>query len=207
MTVEEVARRRRSYDPEGMRRRILDVAADVFQKRGYHSTTMHDVVRLAGMSGGALHHHFPTKKALGLAVIRERVATEIEQTWVQPFRSAASTTDALAAVFQSVITDLETRAAVTGCPLNNLAIELILSDPDFRVAVEAVFDTWRSAIAESISDDQAEGMLTHLDANDFPTFVVATFSGAMGMAKTVQHAEPLRACRRQLERMMSWSSV
>jgi AcrR family transcriptional regulator len=34
-------------------------------------------VRLAGVTGGALHHHFPTKKALALAVIGERVAAEL----------------------------------------------------------------------------------------------------------------------------------
>jgi TetR/AcrR family transcriptional repressor of nem operon len=207
MPVEHVTPQKRSYDPEGMRRRILNVAADAFQKRGYHATSMQDVMGLAELSGGALHHHFPTKKALGLAVIRERVASEIEQTWVEPFRSAASTADALAGVFRSVITDLKARASVTGCPLNNLAIELILADPDFRVAVEVVFDSWRTAIARSVRDDQAEGKLGHLDADDFPTFVVATFSGAMGMAKTVQHTEPLEACARQLERMMSWSSL
>jgi TetR/AcrR family transcriptional repressor of nem operon len=58
-------RRGRSNDPEAMRRRVLDVAAAAFQKRGYHSTSTHDIMREAGVTGGALHHHFPTKKALG----------------------------------------------------------------------------------------------------------------------------------------------
>jgi AcrR family transcriptional regulator len=207
MATKSLARPKRSYDPEGLRSRILDIAASTFQTRGYHATAMHDLIRLAGLSGGALYHHFPTKKALGIAVISERVAKEIEQTWVEPFRSAATTAEALAGVFDRVIADLDARAAVTGCPLNNLAIELILSDPDFRVAVETVFESWRTAISASVREDQSRGMLTHLDPNDFPTFVVAAFSGAMGMSKTVQHTEPLKACRRQLERMMDWSST
>ena len=69
---------KRTNDPEGMRRRILDVAAESFQSRGYEATSIHDLVREAQTTGGALHHHFPTKKSLGLGVIRERVAPAVE---------------------------------------------------------------------------------------------------------------------------------
>jgi len=62
------AGRSRTNDPAGVRKRVLDATAGAFQSRGYYSTSTHDIVREAGVTGGALHHHFPTKKALGLAV-------------------------------------------------------------------------------------------------------------------------------------------
>ena len=43
----------RTNDPEGMRARILDAAADLFQARGYHDTSVQDVKRRAGVSSGA----------------------------------------------------------------------------------------------------------------------------------------------------------
>jgi AcrR family transcriptional regulator len=194
---------KRNYDPQQMRSRILDVAAGAFQSRGYHSTSMHDIVRLADLSGGALYHHFPTKKALGLAVIRERVSREIAQTWIEPLRSPAGAADAVLAVFETVISELDERAAVMGCPLNNLGLELILCDPEFRVAVDAVFDSWRAAIVEKLCDDQSKGKFAKLNAEEFATFVVASFSGAMGLAKAAQNTGPLRSCARQLARAMA----
>ena len=74
MTTQAIPQSKRSYDPQLLRRRILDAAAAAFQSGGFHSTSMHDIMRLTALSGGALYHHFPTKKALGLAVIRERVS-------------------------------------------------------------------------------------------------------------------------------------
>ena len=64
----------RRNDPEGMRRRVLDAAFGMFQTRGYNGTSMQDLTRAIEVTGGALHHHFPTKRSIALAVFAERVA-------------------------------------------------------------------------------------------------------------------------------------
>ena len=56
---------------------------------------------------------------------------------------------------------------------------------------------------ESVREDQASGALAHLDAEDFATFVVALFSGAMGLAKAGENTAPLKSCVREIERVMS----
>lgn len=201
MTESEI-RRKRSYDPEGMRRRLLDVAAEAFQSRGYQATGMHELMREAGVTGGALYHHFPTKKALGLAVIRVRVAGEVEATWIAPVRSAPDAIDGIAGVFDRIAAGLRRRGGVSGCPLNNLALELSLADPEFRTAMQAVFEAWRAALAARLRADQAAGRLAPADADDLAALIVAAYSGAMAQAKAQQDAAPLEACARQLKRYL-----
>ena len=65
-------RTKRAYDPEGTRGRILDAAANEFQHRGYHATSMHDIMRIAQVPGGSIYHHFPTKKSLPLPDMQRR---------------------------------------------------------------------------------------------------------------------------------------
>jgi AcrR family transcriptional regulator len=196
--LDPTARRVRSNDPEAMRRRILDVATAAFQTRGYHSTSTHDIMREAGVTGGALHHHFPTKKALGLAVIRDRVAQAVEETWIAPIRTAPTAAAGIRNVFQQITATIDARGTVLGCPLNNLALELSLADPEFQHAVQAVFERWQTAIAEKLRADQAEGALKRVDPEDLATLIVATYSGAMAMAKAKQSSEPLVTCAQQL---------
>jgi len=202
MTERRTRRQKRTNDPDGLRRRLLDVAADAFQAHGYHATSIHDIMRGAGATGGALHHHFPTKKALGLAVLRERVAKAVEETWIEPVQSARQTSEGILAVFGAIIAELDGRGAVSGCPLNNLALELSLADPEFRDAVHGIFEGWRAAIAERLRRDQAAGAAKNADPAAFATFVVASYSGAMAMAKAEQSARPLRACAQQLASVM-----
>ena len=185
-----------------MRRRVLDVAAAAFQSRGYHATSTHEIMREAGVTGGALHHHFPTKKSLGLAVIRERVAQAVEATWIAPVRATRSAAEGILAAFDAIAASVDERGRILGCPLNNLAIELALADPDFQAAVGEIFAGWRKAISDALRTEKAGGRMP-LDPDDLGTLVVASYSGAMAMAKAGQTSEPLKTCARQLASLMA----
>jgi len=50
------------------RQQILDAALACFSRRGYHATSMEDIVREAGLSVGALYTYFPSKEELFLAL-------------------------------------------------------------------------------------------------------------------------------------------
>jgi AcrR family transcriptional regulator len=195
--------KRRTNAPDALRGRILDAAAQAFQSRGYNATSMHEIMRAARATGGATYHHFPTKKALGVAVIRERVARAIDATWLERLRLADSTLDGVLTIFAETIASMEHRQVVAGCEVSNLALELALADDDFRVALQVVFDRWRDGIADRIRADQTSGALDEDDADDLATFIVASYSGAMAIAKASQDSAPLKACALQLARVLS----
>jgi AcrR family transcriptional regulator len=129
------AAKRRTNDPVGVRNRLINAAAQTFQANGFAATSMHDVRRTAGATGGALYHHFPTKKALALAVITERISTEVAATWIAAVREADDAATGILAVFDDVIASIDRNGSVYGCPLGNLAVELSLADADIMLAV------------------------------------------------------------------------
>ena len=186
--------RTRANDPEGTRRRVLDAAATLFQDHGYAATGTQDIFDAAGVTSGAFYHHFAGKKDLGLAVVRERVAVEIEDTWLAPIRSARSTLDGVTAVFARIASQLDDNRAVRGCPVNNLTLELAYADPDFRHELKVLFDGWRTAIAEKLATDMAERRLARRDPDALASYVIAVYSGAMALAKVEQRAQPLIDC-------------
>lgn len=195
-------RTRRGYDPAGTRGRILDAAAGEFQQRGYHATSMHDIMRIAEVPGGSVYHYFPTKKSLALAVIRERVAESLAETWIEPLRKAPSASQGILAVFDAVAKSIGDHA-VLGCPVNNLALELSLADSDFQHALHSVFACWEKAIADCLREELAKQKRKAIDSTGLATLVVAVFSGAMSLAKAAQSTAPLRTCRRELVRLLS----
>ena len=186
--------RSRTNDPAGVRKRILDATADAFQKRGYHSTSTHDIVRAAGVTAGALHHHFPTKKVLALNVIQERVAQAVDKHWLEPVRSARGAEEGIRTAFERIASALDRSRTILGCPLNNLALELCAADFEFREAIEKIYDNWRRVIADKLRADFAGAF----DAEALATFVIASYSGAIAQAKAKQSTAPLRTCAAQL---------
>ncbi|GAA1945625.1 TetR/AcrR family transcriptional regulator [Microbacterium aquimaris] len=57
---------------DARRRTVLTVATELFSQRGYNAVSIADVAKEAGLSQAGLLHHFPTKRALLLAVLQER---------------------------------------------------------------------------------------------------------------------------------------
>ncbi len=55
--------------PAERKRQILDAAAVVFSRSGYHETRMDDIAEAAGLSKGALYLYFPGKEALITALL------------------------------------------------------------------------------------------------------------------------------------------
>jgi len=67
---------------------LVTAARRLFTERGYHGTGTHDVVALAGVTRGALYHHFLDKEALFLAVFLE-VETDLVTAAGEPVLALA----------------------------------------------------------------------------------------------------------------------
>ena len=188
----------RKNDPEGVRARILDAAAELFQDRGYSASGMQTIFEKAEVTSGAFYHHFESKKELGLAVIRERVAEAVRQTWIAPVVSASSMISGLKSVFGSIASDLDASQAVRGCPLNNLTLEMAYADADFQELLEEISANWQTELERVIKRDQQAGRLSRTSPKKTAAFVIAVYSGAMAMSKVKQSSDPLRICLGQL---------
>lgn len=55
-----------------MREEILDVALDLFVRKGYDRTSVREIARLTGLSQAGLTHYFSTKEELFTEVLRRR---------------------------------------------------------------------------------------------------------------------------------------
>ena len=65
----QVADGKPGKDPSGTRGRILDAALNVFSRKGYHDTSVDEIVWESHTSKGAVYFHFPNKQALFLSLV------------------------------------------------------------------------------------------------------------------------------------------
>ena len=74
ITVRDTAERAAGHAEE-RRRQILEAAATVFARHGYHQARTREIAREAGIAEGTIYNYFPSKRELLLAIV-DQVATE-----------------------------------------------------------------------------------------------------------------------------------
>ncbi|MGV6819012.1 MAG: TetR/AcrR family transcriptional regulator [Parvularcula sp.] len=185
------------------RRRLLDAAFEDIYVNGFQGLRVDRLVQTTGVTKGAFYHYFPSKTALGMAVIDERIAPLAEEVWCTYL---AGFEDPLAGILGSVgmmVEQLGARCYTNGCPINNLAQEMSPLDDQFRMRLEGIFDQVRQCIAMALHKGQRAGIVApSVDTKMSAVFILAVIEGAIGLAKNAQAAALFDAATKELERYL-----
>jgi AcrR family transcriptional regulator len=182
---------------EAMRQRILMAAFAEFYRNGFQGGSLNKIVEAAGITKGALFHHFTGKQELGYAVVDEIIHPILQERWIKPVANSADPIADLKRAFrQFVKEDIASGHYVQGCPLNNLAQEMSPLDPGFRQRIDKLYDTWRSSYAAAFAAGiKARKVRKDISPRNVAALVVASQMGIWGTAKSSQDPQlMIHAC-------------
>jgi TetR/AcrR family transcriptional regulator, transcriptional repressor for nem operon len=178
---------------------LLQAAFQEIHRSGFRSADLDTILAKAGVTKGALYHHFGSKEALGYAVVDEVITGITREKWVQPLRNAKNAIDALVGIVQS--TSIKPEDLQRGCSLNNLSQEMSPLDAGFRIRTAKVFRDWHDAIAKALREGQKRGVVrSEVNANETAAFVIAVYEGFISLAKNSQDARMLQSGQRSVIR-------
>ncbi len=172
-------------NPDQTRRVLLETAFHEIHRHGYQAAGLDSILKAAGVTKGALYHHFANKHELGLAIIEEILKVWIHESWIDPLERVEDPVDGLRDSLRSVVSRASQEDIELGCPLNNLAQEMSPIDEEFRRRLEGIFAEWRAAIAAALKRGRKAGQVRkEVDPETTAAFIVAAFEGAIGSVKT-----------------------
>lgn len=135
--------------PRSVRRRqLLAAAQEIFVDRGYHAAAMDDIADRAGISKPVLYQHFPSKRDLYLALLKEHTDALVDQVRAAMAATADNETrvhNAISTYFDFVDGDGEAFRLVFESDLRN--------DQAVRERMEEGVRRCMSAIADAIVAD------------------------------------------------------
>ncbi|MFQ5831507.1 MAG: TetR/AcrR family transcriptional regulator [Candidatus Thorarchaeota archaeon] len=152
---------------------IVSAAETLFGNKGYHGTSMDDIVKESGYSKGAIYGHFESKEQLFLAVLDRQTGASLEA-----MRSQFSPDDSAWTKLEKILkaeTDNMSRISDEECRLS-FEIQLQISrQKSWRSKMEEQFDRALRFIAEIVE----EGIQTGEFEQDIdPESVAAILVGA-----------------------------
>ena len=199
----------RSAKAAATRDQILDAAGRLIHLRGYHNTSLDDVLRESGVGKGNFYYYFKSKEGLGYAIIDRVVQGFLERTLEPAFADTeADPVEQIHAFLDRIVDIHRRRNCVGGCPMGNLASELSDVHEGFRQRLAEIFDHWRVKLADALERGRRRGRLrADLDAAGAAGFVVASLEGAILMAKVTRDIAVLEKSVAELKQYLVFYTV
>ena len=175
----------------------MQAAFQEIYRSGFRSADLDAILAAAGVTKGALYHHFDNKEALGYAVVDEVISSNLHQKWVQPLRNVDNPVDVLIRIIQSE--SLKREDVERGCPLLNLSQEMSGIDEGFRRRTARLYKAWHDAMAEALREGQKRGVVrSDIDANETATFLIAAWEGYVVLGKNSQDPRMMESGQRRV---------
>jgi AcrR family transcriptional regulator len=171
--------KRRMRAPQ-RREQLLAVARRVFSERGFHTVTMEDVAKEAGVTKPILYDHFPSKRDLyrgllevDLAALKDRIDAALE--------SSPGNRERIRASFQAYFDFVDQE----GEGFRLLMKEAVGTEEEFRDLIGRFREDVLAEVTEVIVRE-SRGNVDRREAEDVAL-------GLIGMAETVAQHEPGRS--------------
>lgn len=179
------------------REKILEVARNLFNRKGFNATSINDLVAATGMQKGSLYFHFAGKDAIAREVLREATTEFME--FLSDTLGSDDPGKNIDDFFRSALDKHLTTGFVGGCIFGNTALEMSDSNPEFAEAIDRVFDEWIRRITVAVTGAQKNGQIrTDISSETIANLIVASIEGGIMMSRLKKDERPMKECLESL---------
>lgn len=185
---------------EQTRRKIVEAAAPIFNKRGYEGSSLSELMLATGLKKGGIYRHFSSKEELA--------AEAFDYTWGAAWNARLVHVDEKAngieKLKQLIANFVKHRSPVAGgCPILNTAIDADDGNPVLRAHVTKALRSWLSRLQTIVDRAQARGETQPgVDPKAVATLIVASLEGALMMSRIQRSDEALQRVQAHLNRYL-----
>ncbi|MET8153773.1 TetR/AcrR family transcriptional regulator [Actinoplanes sp. NPDC049668] len=143
------------------RERIVATARDLVHGASLAQVSTEDVCRAAGVHKGSLYHFFPSKEALGMAVLERNwalMSAVLDEAFVDDVPPLARIDRFVDSFAERLSLMRDAMGGVTpGCPLGGLVGELAGHGDEPRTHAARILHAWTQYFTDAISEAKGRG--------------------------------------------------
>jgi TetR/AcrR family transcriptional repressor of nem operon len=184
------------------RARLLEAGRTLVRHRGFAATSVDDLCAAAGVTKGAFFHHFPSKEALGVALIEDWTATTAALFGAHPYNTLPDPLDRVFGYLDLRREILEQPIPEFSCVAGTTVQEAYETSTPIRTAaarsVQSGSDHVRPHLAAALAAHPVAGVTAESLARQFQVAV----QGGIVLAKALNDPTPAREAFDHLERYL-----
>jgi TetR/AcrR family transcriptional repressor of nem operon len=185
---------------EQTRRKIVEAAAPIFNKRGYEGSSLNDLMEATGLKKGGIYRHFSSKEELAA----EAFDYTCEAAWNARLLHVDENANGIIKLKQLIANFVDHKSPVGGgCPILNTAIDADDGNLILRARAVKALRSWVRRL-QTIMEEAQERHETRPEVNPkmVATLIIASLEGALMMSRLQRNDEALRHVQLHLNRYL-----
>jgi len=165
------------------RSKLLDAAFIEVYVNGYHGASTAAILKIANTPKGSMYHFFPSKKALVLAVIKERIFPKMDYFFDFTYQNEKSVLQTIEQIFQNM--GQHAFLIQNGCPMYRLMVEMAPLDEDFNKILNEHFKQFTDQLSELLKKAIELNEFNAFDTEGFSRFMITSTWGALSVSPSL----------------------
>ncbi|UCI32911.1 TetR/AcrR family transcriptional regulator [Mesorhizobium sp. B4-1-4] len=169
------------------RTRMIEATALLLRRRGYHGTSLNDILSASAAPRGSLYFYFPGgKDQLVIEVTRASVA-EVTERLGAALAAEKDPAVAVHHIYQSVARMLEENEFSLGCPIAPIVLDAPNDVPDLAEICRSAFEQWIGLLREAF----LRAGVAERRAQVLALLVESSLEGLMVIARATRDRTPV----------------
>ncbi|TGD84416.1 TetR/AcrR family transcriptional regulator [Mycolicibacterium sp. CH28] len=161
---------------------ILDVACDLFTRRGIRATTLDDIGSAAGVGRGQIYHFFNGKSDIVAGVTTRQIRLVLDE--LEPVLGSMSTASDVRDLRTALVAYHSKVGAAVRCPMGVLIHQLSDADQAAWAALQSGFRQWEELLVQGLAQVAAHGELKRgADPRRLAAGFLAAYQGGLLLAE------------------------
>jgi TetR/AcrR family transcriptional repressor of nem operon len=177
------------------RKRIIEKAAPLFNRKGFEGCSMQEIVKAVGLEKGSLYGHFPTKEALAVAAF--------DYAWNETSAARMAKVNTVKHAIEKLKIHVHNVVSLPsfpgGCPLLNTITDNDDGDPALKKMARGALKQWRSYLQSIVKEGQERKEIrSEIDPEEVASLIISLLEGAMALDRVDRKSGFLEAAGRHL---------
>ncbi|AGK55869.1 TetR/AcrR family transcriptional regulator [Bacillus sp. 1NLA3E] len=162
---------------------IIEQSSSLFNRNGYKSTSISDIMAATGLKKGGIYNHFENKDSLANASF-SYAFNKMKENYKSAVASKSTAHEKFYAFISVFKTLQQDSIIIGGCPLMNASIEADDSKIEFEDSIKEGFTALIRLINGIIQHGQNHGEIKmDINADQMSVFVISSLEGALALSR------------------------
>ncbi|WLR43410.1 TetR/AcrR family transcriptional regulator [Bacillus carboniphilus] len=164
---------------------VIEVAANLFFLRGYHLTSMDEVVKESGVSKSNIYYHYKTKEELAIGVLKWRISFLDQSIYEIESNQESNVQEKIRSLYQ-LFKDKNGKEG--GCPFITLYLQAAQQSSVINHTVKEFFENLFPSIENIITNGKE---MKKRENQKLASFVLSSLEGALLLSEITSNTQHL----------------